>query len=196
MKILIGTTNKNKFDQFLYIFNKFTDEVELFSLLDFKIKDDVIEDGETLLENAKKKAKFFGQKSGLITLSDDTGLFVDALSGELGLNSKRWHTGTDKERCLKLIEKLKGIPEKERTCRYIGAIAVYNPINTSFFEHQSAVEGYITDDFRGEAIFGYDQIFHSVNFDKNYAELSEDEKMQLSHRGLGVDEFLRYMKNI
>jgi len=196
MKILIGTTNENKFNQFSHIFDKFTQAVELFSLLDFDISDDVEEDGETLMENAKKKAMFFAQRSGLITLSDDTGLFVDALGGAPGINAKRWHAGTDKERCLKLIEKLRDIPEKERTCRYIGAIAVYDPSSAKFFEHQSTVEGYITNDFRGEAIFGYDQIFHSIYFDKNYAQLSEDEKMQLSHRGLGVDEFLKYMKNI
>ncbi|MDX9913349.1 MAG: non-canonical purine NTP pyrophosphatase [Candidatus Moranbacteria bacterium] len=196
MKILIGTTNENKFDQFSHIFRRLTQEVELLSLLDLDIDDDVREDGETLLENAKKKAKFFAQKSGFITLSDDTGLFVDALGGAPGINAKRWHTGTDRDRCLKLIEKLRDIAEKERTCRYIGAIAVYDPISAKFFEHQSSVEGYITDDFRGEAIFGYDQIFHSIHFGKNYAQLSEDEKMQLSHRGLGVDEFLKSIGKI
>lgn len=196
MEILIGTTNRNKFDQFNYIFSKLAGEIKLYSLLDLGINDDVEEDGHTLLENAKKKAKFFAHKSGLMALSDDTGLFVDALEGAPGINAKRWHPGTDKERCLKLIDQLKDIPEKERTCRYIGAIAVYDPSIAKFFEHQSTVEGYITDDFRGEAVFGYDQIFHSIHFDKNYAQLSEDEKMQLSHRGLGVNEFLKSIGKI
>lgn len=191
MQLLIGTTNKNKFNQFSYIFNKFTQEVELLSLLDFKINDDVEENGKTLMENAKKKAMFFAQRSGLVTLSDDTGLFVDALGGEPGINAKRWHVGTELDRCHKLIERLRDIPEQKRTCRYIAAVAVYNPATGTFFEYQGSVEGYITNDFRGGSTFGYDQIFHSMHFDKNYAELSEDEKMQISHRGLGVREFLK-----
>jgi XTP/dITP diphosphohydrolase len=194
MKILIATTNKNKLDQFREIFKIHEADFELVSLSDVDIFDDVEEDAETLMENAKKKAEYFGKKSGLVSLSDDTGLFVDALSGAPGLHSKRWHQGTDLDRCLKLQEKLKHIPEKERTCRYIGALAVYDPKTNKFFEFENKAEGYITDDFRGDAHFGYDKIFHSVHFGKNYAELSESEKAQISHRGLGVKKYLDSIK--
>jgi len=190
MKLLIATTNKNKLDQFREIFKMQGADFELVSLKDIGNADDVEEDKETLMENAKKKAKYFGEKSGLISLSDDTGLFVDALDGAPGLHSKRWHAGTDLDRCLKLQEMLKDIPEEERACRYIGALAVYDPKANKFFEFEEKVEGYITDDFRGDADFGYDKIFHSVYFDKNYAELSEEEKAQISHRGNGIREYL------
>lgn len=194
MKILIATTNQNKLDQFREIFKIHGADFELLSLQDVGIFDDVDEDAQTLMENAKKKAEYFGKKSGLISLSDDTGLFVDALDGAPGLHSKRWYEGSDLDRCLKLQEKLKHISEKERTCRYIGALAIFDPNGGKFFEFENAAEGYITDDFRGQADFGYDKIFHSLHFGKNYAELSEEEKAQISHRGMGIKKYLDSIK--
>lgn len=193
-KILIATTNQNKLDQFREIFKMRGSGFELLSLNDIGIIDDVEEDQDTLIENAKKKAKFYADKTGLISLADDTGLFVDALEGAPGLHSKRWYEGSDLDRCLKLQEKLKDIPEKERTCRYIGAMVIYDPETKKFFEFEKKSEGYITDDFRGEADFGYDKIFHSLHFGKNYAELSEDEKASISHRGLGIKKYIQEAK--
>lgn len=196
MKLLIATTNQNKLDQFREIFKIYGSDFELLSLKDAEIFDDVKEDADTLIGNAKKKALYFAKKSGLVSLSDDTGLFVDALGGAPGLHSKRWHKGTDFDRCVKLQEKLKHIPEKKRTCQYIGALVIYNPEINEFFEFENSAKGYITDDFRGEADFGYDKIFHSIYFGKNYAELSEEEKAQISHRGLGIKKYLDSIKKM
>jgi len=167
-------------------------EAEVYSMSDINITDDVEEDRETLLENATKKAKYFGEKSGIITLADDTGLFVDILDGEPGVHAKRWHAGTERERNLKLIEKLKNIPENKRTCRYIGVIAVYNPKNKKIWSYEGKVEGWISDEFRGTAGFGYDQIFKTKAYDgRHYAELDHMEKDLISHRGMGIREFAK-----
>ncbi|MCX6951068.1 MAG: non-canonical purine NTP pyrophosphatase, partial [Verrucomicrobia bacterium] len=87
MKILIGTNNENKLKQFKRIFVNFGSDTELFSLKDISITDDVEEDENSLLNNAKKKAQFYGEKSKMLTLADDTGLFVDALDGEPGIHA-------------------------------------------------------------------------------------------------------------
>src|SRR4030042_3566384 len=114
MKILIGTNNENKLNQFRRIFRNLGSDIELASLKDVSITDDVEEDGDNLLDNAKKKAQFYGEKSKMLTLADDTGLFIDALGGEPGVHAKRWHEGTEKERYLKILEKIKDIQKGKR----------------------------------------------------------------------------------
>ena len=103
MKILIGTNNENKLKQFARIFKNLGSDIELVSLKDAGITDDVEEDQDNLLDNAKKKAQFYGELSKMLTMADDTGLFIDALDGEPGIHAKRWHEGTEKERYLKNI---------------------------------------------------------------------------------------------
>jgi XTP/dITP diphosphohydrolase len=197
MKMLIGSNNENKIRQFRRMFGKFMPEVEVFSLSDMKIADDVEEDQETLIENAKKKAQYFGEKSGMITLADDTGLFVDALNGEPGVHAKRWHFGTEKERNLKLIERLKNISEDKRTCRYIGILAIYNPKNKKTWVYEGKTEGWISDEFKGTGGFGYDQIFKTKVYNgRHYAELEHTEKDLISHRGMGIIEFAKNKQSI
>lgn len=192
LKILIGTNNENKLRQFRRMFEKFMPEVEIFSLHDMNIADDVEEDHETLLENATKKAKYFGEKSGMITLADDTGLFVDVLNGDPGVHAKRWHAGTEKDRNLKLIEKLKNISEDKRTCRYVGVVAVYNPKNGKIWTFEGKTEGWISDEFKGTGGFGYDRIFKTKAYaGRHYAELDHMEKDLISHRGMGIREFTK-----
>ena len=192
MKILIGSNNENKLRQFRRMFGKFMPEAEILSLNDVNIADDISEDKDTLLENAVKKAEYFGNKSGLVTLADDTGLFVDVLDGEPGIHAKRWHAGTERERNLKLIERLKNVPENKRTCRYIGVLAVYNPENKKIWTYEGKTEGWISDEFKGTSGFGYDQIFKTKAYaGRHYAELAHMEKDLISHRGMGIREFAK-----
>lgn len=196
MQILIGTNNQNKLKQFRFLFSKYLPEIEVLSLADLDITDDVEEDAESLLENARKKAEFYAKKSGLPTIADDTGLFVDALGGEPGVHAKRWHEGTENDRCLKLIDRLKDVPEKDRTCRYKGVLAYFNPSNGRNWSYESNCEGLITDYFKGDNGFGYDQIFKFIEFDKQYAELTEEEKLIVGHRGKGIKMFVQVLTKI
>src|SRR4030042_2665189 len=171
MRILIGTHNENKFKQLKRAFGG-TPAVELLSLGDLKINDDVEEGGESLLENAKAKAKFYGEKSGLPALSDDLGLFIDALGGDPGVHAKRWMSGADKDRYMKILEKMKGIPEEKRTCRYKAVLAVYFPNKKKWWIFQHELEGTIAF-FPKEGLgFGYDPIV--LIGGKYYSQLTDE----------------------
>lgn len=194
MKILIGTNNKNKLAQFKRIFKNLNSGFELLSLDDARIIDEVEEDADNLLDNAKKKAKFYTEKSSILTLADDTGLFVDALNGDPGVHAKRWHKGSEKDRYLKILELMKNIPEEKRTCRYTGVLVVYDPIKKEFWTFENDLEGIIADKPKKSSGFGYDPIFISTKFNKYYSELTDLERDSISHRGLGIKEFLSYIK--
>lgn len=191
MKLLIGTNNKNKLTQFQKLFKELAKDIEVLAPADLGITDDVIEDGETLLENAERKVKFYSEKSGLSTLADDTGLFIDALNGEPGLHSRRWISGTDKDRYTKVLEKMKNIPEEKRTCRYTGVLVFCDPKNKEFWKHKYDLEGVIATTPKEGSGFGYDPIV-IVN-GKYYSQLSEEERLKINHRGIGVKELLRYL---
>jgi len=189
MKILIGTNNENKFNQFKRVFNNLNPDIELFSLRDLGIADDVKEDSENLLDNAKKKARYYGEKSGMLTLSDDLGFFVDALNGEPGTHAKRWHLGTDRERYMKILEMMKDMPEEKRICRYKSALAVYDPAKKDFWAYEQDLEGKIANEPREGNGFGYDPIV--IINGKYYSEFTDEERYKVSHRGLGVKELLK-----
>jgi len=191
MKILIGTNNENKFNQFKRVFNNLNPDIDLCSLKELGIADEVEEDSENLLDNAKKKAKYYGEKSGMLTLSDDLGFFVDALDGEPGTHAKRWHLGTDRERYIKILEMMKNMPEEKRTCRYKSALAVYNPTKKDFWVYEQDLEGKIANEPREGNGFGYDPIV-LIN-GKYYSEFTDEERYKVSHRGLGVKELLKYL---
>ena len=194
MKILIGTTNKDKFRQFKKAFDIHEKDFEVVSLAELGITDDVEEDGETLSENSRKKAQYFGKKSGLMTLADDTGLFVDALDGKPGIHAKRWHEGTYRDRNLKLLEELKDVSKEKRTARYIGVVSVYDPKNDIFWEFEKKTEGLICEEFFDEDGFGYDPIFWENTFGKRFSELTEGENLSISHRGMGVKELVDFLR--
>ena len=191
MKILIGTNNENKFNQFKRVFNNLNPDIDLCSLKELGIADEVEEDSENLLDNAKKKAKYYGEKSGMLTLSDDLGFFVDALDGEPGTHAKRWHLGTDRERYIKILEMMKNMPEEKRTCRYKSALAVYNPTKKDFWVYEQDLEGKIANEPRKGNGFGYDPIV-LIN-GKYYSEFTDEKRYKVSHRGLGVKELLKYL---
>lgn len=196
MKILIGTNNKHKLEQFKRIFRSLDVDIQLFSLEESGITDDVVENGSNLLDNARKKAEYYGEKSGMPTLADDTGLFIDFLDGAPGIHAKRWHPGTDMDRCEKILEILKEVPKEKRTARYIGALVLYDPQEKNFWEYEGKDEGIISEGFKGDDPFGYNMIFRNNVFGKNYSELTHEEKDSISHRSLGARELIKYLKDL
>ncbi len=194
MKILIGTHNKNKFGQFERIFAALDKSIELLSLNDLNIQEDVAEDSDILLENAKKKARYYGEKSGLLTLSDDLGLFIDALGGEPGVHAKRWLSGTDKDRYMKILEKMKDVPQEKRTCRYKAVLAAYIPGEKDIWAYEQDLEGEIAQKPKEGVGFGYDPIV--IINGKYYSEFSDEERFKVSHRGLGAKELLKHLSGV
>ena len=187
MQILIGTNNSGKFKNYKDAFTIYAPKINLLTPSDLKMTEEPEEDAESLSGNAVKKAKFFGEKSKIITLSDDTGLFVDALNGEPGMHAKRWHVGSDHDRCIKLLGRLEG---KNRTASYKWSFAAYNPLNNKIWTFEYELEGLIADEFRDNGGFGYDKMFKLASLNKYYSELSVVELAEIGGRGRAVKELL------
>ncbi len=138
------------------------------------------EDGKTFEENALRKARHYCEATGVATLADDSGLEVDALSGEPGVESARYAATTD-ERNAKLLAALDGLPSEKRTARFICVAALVRPDGTEV-TRQGELEGRIHTELRGEGGFGYDPLFWLDEQGCTLAELPEEEKNRISHR--------------
>lgn len=146
------------------------------------------ENGETFAENAYIKAKAFCEHTGAPCIADDSGLCVDYLDGEPGVYSARYAGihGDDEANIDKLLEKLDGVPVKERTARFVCAVCCVFPDGT-MLTAEGACEGSIGFERRGDGGFGYDPVFYVG--EKSFAQLSADEKDEISHRGQALREF-------
>ena len=189
MKILLATRNKNKAREVAAILSEYRDrlgEIELLTLDDVGITEDVEENGSTFEENALIKAKA-GAKSGYITLADDSGIEVDALNGAPGIYSARFAGGhgDDKANNELLLKKLEGVPREKRTARYAVAIACVLP-NGEKFTVRGTTEGLILNAYDGEGGFGYDPLFWSTDLQKSFGRATPEEKNGVSHRGRAV----------
>lgn len=155
------------------------------------IETDTVEDGKTYEENALIKARAVAAAAGELVLADDSGLEIDYLGKEPGVYSARY-LGEDTPYSIKnaeLIRRLEGVPEEERTARFVCAIAAVLPDGREITV-RAAIEGRIGYEEKGSNGFGYDPIFYVPEFGKTTAELTEEEKNQVSHRG----KALRLMK--
>ena len=154
------------------------------SLSDVGIEDDVPETGTSLEENAALKAVTYARMSGMLTLADDSGLEVDALGGEPGPMSSRYagEGATDADRIAFLLEKLNNIHEEHWTARFRCVIAVKRPGSREEL-YIGVCPGRIVRQPRGENGFGYDPVFLLPELGRTMAELSQEEKNRLSHRG-------------
>lgn len=201
MKILLATRNKNKAREVARILSEYRDklgEIELLTLDDAGITEDVEENGSSFEENAMIKARA-GAASGLVTLADDSGIEVDALGGAPGIYSARFAGGhgDDAANNALLLEKLAGVPREKRTARYAVAIACVLP-DGSTFTVRGTTEGLILNEYDGEGGFGYDPLFWSLDLKKSFGRATPDEKNAVSHRGravrLAAEELVRRLK--
>ena len=118
-------------------------------------------------------------------IADDSGIEIEYLDGFPGVCTKRWHNGTDRERNLALIEKLKGVPKDKRKIIFTTAIALSNGEKTIC--ETGKIEGYVTEKPRGENGFGFDEIFELEN-GKTLAEMSSEEKNKISARKIALEK--------
>lgn len=187
IKLVIATGNKNKIRE---IGDKFSGirGLTLVPLSDFPDPPEVIEDGATFLENARKKAAEISAFTGLPAMADDSGLVVDALDGRPGILSARYggESADDTARNLKLLEELRGISTGRRTARFVCVIAVVFPDGKSFFA-EGTCEGVIAESMQGSHGFGYDPIFFLPDRGKTMAELPLEEKNKISHRAKALE---------
>jgi XTP/dITP diphosphohydrolase len=162
---------------------------------DVGLRDPPEETGTTFMENAVLKARHYSDKSGLLTVADDSGLSVEALGGGPGLYSSRFggEGASDDDRNRLLLERLAGLPPERRGARFTSAVAAVRD-GRVLFQAEENVEGRIADGPRGPNGFGYDPIFFYEPFGRTFGEVDGEEKDRVSHRGKSfarLREFLR-----
>lgn len=189
MKIIAATGNRDKVKEIKEILRDMAAEVVTMGEAGLFAEPE--ENGTTFLENAVIKAEAVAKKAAeseryrdAIVIADDSGLVIDALGGEPGIYSARYlgHDTSYREKNANLIERLAGVPEEERSARFVCAIAAVCP-GGRVLTAQAAMEGQIGYEERGENGFGYDPIFYLPEFKQSSAELTMEEKNRISHRG-------------
>ena len=184
-KLLIATRNPGKKREYRELLDGLEAGIVFPDDLDLRL--DVREDGTTYAQNARKKARKYAAASGLLTVADDSGLEVDALSGAPGLHSARYAEGTDADRVDALLEAMQGVPWEERTARFRCVLAVVTR-SGHIVEFEGVCEGMIALEPQGQRGFGYDPVFYLPNRDRTMAQLSRETKNRISHRARAVRE--------
>ena len=192
MKLVLATHNDGKILEMQYALKDIS--VDVITLKDFPYIDEIPETGQTLLENAFIKAKTVFNETGLPSLADDTGLEIDALSGEPGVYSARYagENASYFDNCAKVLSKLDGVRPEDRTARFRTIIAFVG--KDKKFHCEGNVNGLIIDEMIGHNGFGYDPIFYYPKLEKTFAELKKDEKNSISHRGKALRNFCEILK--
>lgn len=193
--LIVATRNKGKSREIQEYLQGFPVEVK--DLNDFGPIPEVVEDGETFEENAYKKASFTAKVLGLPALADDSGLEVEALHGAPGVYSARYAgpNATDEQNNSKLLEALSG--KSERKARFCCVLSLAVPTGPAL-TYEASCEGVILEAPRGTNGFGYDPLFYYPPMKKTFAEMTLEEKAQVSHRGKALkelkDEFDKVLK--
>jgi len=188
-KIVLASNNKHKVKEFKKILKNY----EVLTMNDIGFIDDIVEDGNSFLDNAFIKAKTIhnylkDNNLNYIVIADDSGLCCEALDGEPGIYSARYAGNhNDQENRNKLINNLKG---KNKDAHFNCTIVVYYP-NNSYKSFEGKTYGTIIEEEKGKKDFGYDCIFLSKDLNKTFGEATEDEKNSVSHRGRAIEKMIK-----
>ncbi|MBU5429910.1 XTP/dITP diphosphatase [Kineothrix sp. MSJ-39] len=189
-QIVLASTNQGKVREVAMMVQDMG--IEIIPLSETAFQGEIEENGTTFEENAIIKATQVAKTLGVPALADDSGLEIDYLNKEPGIYSARY-LGHDTPYAIKnkqILEKLKDVPEEQRTARFVCAMALVLPDGTTKTT-QATMEGRIGYEIKGENGFGYDPIFYLPEFGKSSAEISPEQKNAISHRG----KALRLMKD-
>lgn len=185
-RLLIATDNQGKLKEYRALLHGIP--YNLVSLAEPGITPVDVEDGTTFEENALLKARTYSQLSGMLTLSDDSGLEVDALGGRPGIHSARYGgESSDEARVRLLLRELEGVPYDKRTARFRCAI-VLHAAGEMLAVCRGVCAGMISFEPRGHEGFGYDPVFYMPVMERTMAELSFEEKNRVSHRAKAAEQ--------
>ncbi|SFJ11315.1 XTP/dITP diphosphohydrolase [Paenibacillus sp. UNC496MF] len=202
--VVVATKNAGKVREFAHAFGKLG--MNVVSMFDYPGLPDVVEDGATFAENARKKAREVAEALNLPVMADDSGLEVRALGGEPGVYSARYsgEGATDARNNEKLLRELARVTDGGAAAdrlpdgakllseaRFVCALALYDPESGAFAESEGEVPGWIMDEPKGGGGFGYDPLFWVTAEGKGMAEMSMEEKQAISHRGRALASLLR-----
>jgi XTP/dITP diphosphohydrolase len=188
LELVFATNNQHKLEE---VSAKLGGRIKLLTLNDIGCHEDIEETGATFSENASIKSRYIYEKYGLNCFGDDSGLEVDVLNGEPGVYSARYagEHGNHGANNDKLLKNLEGI--ENRAARFVTIIFLIWEGNEYFFE--GTVEGTIRHERAGVQGFGYDPVFQPDGFDITFAEMSLEEKNQLSHRAKAVEKLVEFL---
>ena len=188
MKLVFATNNRNKFEE---IEHKIGDFIQLINLNELGFKEELPETHLTLEENAAEKAFFIYQRFQLNCFADDTGLEIEALSGNPGVLSARYAgmESCSENNIKKVLRELKGIRNREAQFRTLIALVQDGKLLT----FEGRISGVILEKKWGTEGFGYDSIFKPNGFKKTFAEMSLEEKNRISHRTMAVYKLINYL---
>lgn len=190
MKIVLASSNKHKVQEINDIVKSYGLDVEfILPPSDF----DPVENGLSFEENSFIKAKAAWDITKTWVLADDSGLCIDALNGKPGIYSARYDS-TPELRIKKVLNELKGI--KNRKAHFTCSMILLNPKGMIEYKFEGNCYGSIAEKASGTNGFGYDPIFLLNNDTRTMAELSEEEKNQISHRAVALKHVLHYIKGI
>lgn len=192
-RLIVATKNKGKMKEICELLKDIP--LEIVSMEEAGIFDEIEETGSTFRENAYIKAKYIYERTKCYVLADDSGLEVDFLDGAPGVLSARFagETATDNDRNIKLLGLLENVPKDERNARFRCSIACFLPDGSYFFT-DGTCEGEIGLKPIGDNGFGYDPIFYINNGSNSIAQVTSAEKNRISHRGKALNEFLKEFK--
>ncbi len=200
--LLVASGNPGKLREYRQLLGDIP--YNLTSLNDFDITEEVEETGETFAENSLLKSTTYARLSGTLTLSDDSGLEVDALNGEPGVHTARYGgdpNASDMDRVRLLLHNLEGVPWEHRTARFRCLLSITHP-SQDLGEGQSSlllvgsVAGMIQYEPEGGEGFGYDPVFYLPSYGKTIAQLPLEEKNRISHRADAARKAVAALKRI
>lgn len=199
-QVIFATGNEGKMREIRAILGDM--EVEVCSMKEAGLALEIEEDGSTFEENARIKARAVavalaahGKARECVVMADDSGLEIDYLNGEPGVYSARY-LGEEtpfSEKSADLLRRLEDVPEKERSARFVCAIAAVFP-NEETVITRGVIEGRIGYELRGDNGFGYDPIFYLPEYDRTAAELTDEEKNRISHRSRALEQMKEELK--
>lgn len=187
-RLVFATNNKHKLEE---VAAKIGGRIALLSLADIGCEDDIAETGETFKENASIKSRYIYERYGLNCFGDDSGLEIDALNGEPGVFSARYAGGHGNHNANmdKVLLKMQGEPNRQARFRTVISLV----LNGAEYFFEGTVNGLIRTARAGSGGFGYDPIFQPEGYDVTFAEMSLDEKNNISHRARAVDQLVDFL---
>lgn len=194
-KIIFATGNEGKMKEVRMILKELG--IPVLSLKEAGITAAIEENGKTFTENAVIKATEIQKLTGTVVLADDSGLEIDYLNKEPGIYSARY-MGEDTSYDIKntaILERLSGVPDEKRTARFVCAIAAALP-DGAVLTSEGVMEGIIGHEISGENGFGYDPIFYLPEYGCTSAEITPEQKNEISHRGKALVQMKELLKNI
>ena len=200
--LLVATGNPGKLREYRQLLGDIP--YQLASLTDFGINEEVEETGETFAENSLLKSTTYARLSGALTLSDDSGLEVDALNGEPGVRTARYGgdpNATDMDRVHLLLRNLEGVPWERRTARFRCFLSITDPARPPERGKNSllvvgSVAGMIQYEPEGGEGFGYDPVFYLPSYGKTIAQIPLEEKNRISHRADAARKVVAALKSL